>query len=749
MVSNLTSRIELHKCCLVFTILLFITAIVMPFNAESQTVNKGEVGLRIVSSMLDNGQCSEAKAILDTLAYDNNTAPHYFYFKGVANQMCGNDPEGKFNFETCIAEFDKYSYKDECYLDATLRLIDFYRRVDTNWDKVAILARRALEAPKDALDNYPNSYALYESCAQALNDLWKPMDVENIVASGLPYIEKSFSPEEKPYYNLRIMEIVALTLMNRWDRALSKLNELDEINKTRGNHVVDEEVASLSSTILRQRETMDWRANAEDRINRVSEIGAGLMILNPASTTEGAELWKQFLLTIFDDLELKHFDINNPQDEKYWSRLLAYAVVYFASCCNEMEGREQLAYDLMLLRKNFLDYHTGLIHKTPKRWQDVKESLSDGELAVEISMYPNEILLVGNDFKSPIAISLSENLCEAVENYSNADATVVNEFYQSESPLEEIVSLIKPYLDGIKTIYLSPANHFAQFNYSALPYENIRLGEAFQVVQMTTTADIPFYKSRTNLSEVSVSATLIGGVDYDNSPSSVVTSYPSSKEPSVYSLLRSGFGYLPYSQTEVENIAQILKGIQTRVLTGTSASEEAFYTLNNTNDQIVHIATHGYSLPASTDSTAYDSSSKIASVLSRTGLLLAGANRTLKGQVADGSDGILTSGEIAGMNLRNVRLAGLSFCSSGMGDLSNITGVVYGVSNAMKTSGVQEILVTLWDVPDEVASIAMTEFYKNFSMGLPSVDSLRIAQKALMSQGYTDPYHWASFMILD
>ena len=281
------------------TLIQIVAVIIFSLSARVVSAhNIGEEGLRTVSSLLDNGLCYEAKVILDTLAYDHSTAPHYFYFKGVANQMCGNEQEGKLNFEKCIAEFDKYSYKDECYLDATLRLIDFYRREDRDWDKVALLARNALDAPIEVLDNYPNSYALYESCAQALNDLWKPADVENIVASGLPYVEKAFSPEEKPYYNLRLIEVVALTLMNRWERALSKLEELDEINRSRGNSVVDDEVVSLRNTILHQRETMDWRANADNRLDRVSEIGAGLLILNPATTVEGAELWKKFLLTI-------------------------------------------------------------------------------------------------------------------------------------------------------------------------------------------------------------------------------------------------------------------------------------------------------------------------------------------------------------------------------------------------------------------------------------------------------------------
>lgn len=700
-----------------------------------------------VSEYLYQGEYATAISVLDTMTFDDKSAPHYFYFRGVAEQMCGDTSLAQSYFEKCLDEFDKYDYKDETYLDASLRLIDFCRSDDTKSQRMAELARNALSAPKEVLDNYANTYALYECYVQALNDLWKTSGVESIVKDGLPYVEKSLDPTNQEYYHLRFMEIIALTLMNRWERAESRLAEMDKINRELGNHIIDEEVARLSETIRSHKSTMNWRKNADQHINRIYDIASSMLLLNPASTEEGADNWKKFFNVLIDDLELNHYDISSPQDEKYWSRLLACAIVYFGSCCQEMPDREQVAYDLILLRKNFLDYHTGLLHKVPKRWQDIRESLSAGELAVEITMYPDELLILGKNFNKPMSIPISEELSERISGYTSADALLVNQYYSDDSPLSEIIELLSPHLDGISTLYLSPTNQYAQFNYGAIPFRGNRLEDFVNVVQMTTTADISHVKRSREIHPSSDSSVLIGGVDYDADVRLIplIADVRSSQLPEY---LRSGFGYLPYSLTEVENISTILGKENCVLLLGQDATEESFSNLSGTRGSILHIATHGYSIPKRND-TANDTVSNIGSVLTRTGLLLAGANKNLHESATLKYDGILTSEELTKMDLSHIQLAVLSFCSSGLGDLTNTTGVIYGVANAMKTSGVDEVLISLWDIPDEATSEAMSSFYRHLMTGISTREALILMRKGMISKGYTDPYYWASFVILN
>ncbi len=706
---------------------------------------KNEHRFKEISEYLEQQDCATAIAVLDTLTYDNNTAP-YYYFKGVAEDMCGDKYLAKSYLEKCLDELDKYDYKDEVYLDASLRLIDFYRSNDNSSQRMAELARNALSAPKKVLDGYANTYAIYECYVQALNDLWKTSDVENVVKEGLPYVEKSLDPTNQEYYHLRFMEIIALTLMNRWERAESRLAEMDKINCELGNHIMDEEVARLSETISQHKETMDWRKNADQHIDWAYNAATTMAILNPANTEEGAENWKKLFNVLIDDMELNHYDISSPQDEKYWSRLLACAIVYFGSCCQDMPGREQVAYDLILLRKNFLDYHTGRLHKVPKRWQDVRESLLEGELAVEITMSPDEILILGKDFYKPISIPIPEELSERISWYFSTDAIIVNQYYSDESPLSKLIELILPYLDEVNTLYLSPTNQYAQFNYAAIPLKGGRLDDIVNVVQMTTTADIPHVKKTRGIHPSSDSSVLIGGVDYD-ADFKLIPKIDNVRTSHLPEDLRSGFGYLPYSLTEVENISTILGKENCVLLLGQHATEESFRNLSGTRGPILHIATHGYNIPKRHDSVS-DTISNISSVLTRTGLLLAGANKNLHVSSTLEYDGILTSEEITKMNLSHIQLAVLSFCSSGLGDLTNTTGIVYGVANAMKTSGVNELLISLWDIPDEPTSEAMTSFYKHLMTGLSTREALTLMRKDMIANGYSDPYYWASFIVI-
>ena len=220
---------------------------------------------------------------------------------------------------------------------------------------------------------------------------------------------------------------------------------MDSISRTTNNDIVRQEIIDLSDKISEARETMSWRDDADQRISAIFDAANSLLSQSPASLS-GKREWNKFFYFIISQLELFYFDINNPDDEKYWSRLLACAIVYFNTVGDIMPKREKLAYDLILLRKNFLDYHSGLLHKMPKRWQTVRNSLSSGELAVEITMCPNEILLLGSDYPAPVAISIPDQIISRIEKYNFNDAVSISEFYSEGSPLAALIDLLSTYL---------------------------------------------------------------------------------------------------------------------------------------------------------------------------------------------------------------------------------------------------------------------------------------------------------------
>lgn len=706
------------------------------------------LNLDSIAVLLKNGEIETAHHQLKSCAnkVNLNQLPDFHYYYGIVEELSGNMDEAFKHYRECMMHSEQMNQRDESYVDAAARCIN-HSIEKKDWLSVVRLSRQALTAPDSVLQLYPNTFHIYDWYLGALNALGKYENIPVIAHQGQRYAENLFRLTDKAYYNMKIAEIVAFLMMNKWNEAEQCIANMDSISWTTNNDIVRHEITDLSDKISEAKETMSWRDDADQRVSAIFDAANSLLSQTPASLS-GKKEWDKFFYFIITQLELFYFDINNPDDEKYWSRLLACAIVYFNTVGDIMPEREKLAYDLILLRKNFLDYHSGLLHKTPKRWQAIRDYLAPGELAVEITMCPDEILLLGSDYQAPVSIPIPDEITSRIEEYDLHDATSISQFYSEGSPLSALIDLLSPYLVGVHTLYLSPTNLFAQFNYGAIPYKNGCLDNYFDVVQMTTTADIDYVKGKTKAPSIK-QVLLYGGIDYGNptNRNRIGETYHSELADAI-SETRRGFGYLPHTLTEVESIAAMFQNSSLYI--GEDASEQRVKSTDWPRmEGILHIATHGYSLssPSLNDST--ENSSKIMSIRSRSGLLMAGANYTLSGLSSTEDDGILTSQEIASLDMGNVELAVLSACSSGMGDLSNTTGVVYGVANAMKSAGVKRIVATLWDIPDEASAVAMQSFYQHLKSGNDITCSLRLMRQDMIHQGFTNPYYWAAFVNLE
>ena len=706
------------------------------------------LNLDSIAVLLKNGEIETAHHQLKSCAnkVNLNQLPDFHYYYGIVEELSGNIDEAFKHYRECMMHSEQMNQRDESYVDAAARCIN-HSIEKKDWLSVVRLSRQALTAPDSVLQLYPNTFHIYDWYLGALNALGKYENIPVIAHQGQRYAENLFRLTDKAYYNMKIAEIVAFLMMNKWNEAEQCIANMDSISWTTNNDIVRHEITDLSDKISEAKETMNWRDDADQRVSAIFDAANSLLSQTPASLS-GKKEWDKFFYFIITQLELFYFDINNPDDEKYWSRLLACAIVYFNTVGDIMPEREKLAYDLILLRKNFLDYHSGLLHKTPKRWQAIRDYLAPGELAVEITMCPDEILLLGSDYQAPVSIPIPDEITSRIEEYDLHDATSISQFYSEGSPLPALIDLLSPYLVGVHTLYLSPTNLFAQFNYGAIPYKNGCLDNYFDVVQMTTTADIDYVKGKTKAPSIK-QVLLYGGIDYGNpSNRNRIGETYHSKLADAISETRRGFGYLPHTLTEVESIAAMFQNSSLYI--GEDASEQRVKSTDWPRMKgILHIATHGYSLstPLRNDST--ENSSQIMSIRLRSGLLMAGANYTLSGLSSTEDDGILTSQEIASLDMGNVELAVLSACSSGMGDLSNTTGVVYGVANAMKSAGVKRIVATLWDIPDEASAVAMQSFYQHLKFGNDITCSLRLMRQDMIHQGFTNPYYWAAFVNLE
>lgn len=223
--------------------------------------------------------------------------------------------------------------------------------------------------------------------------------------------------------------------------------------------------------------------------------------------------------------------------------------------------------------------------------------------------------------------------------------------------------------------------------------------------------------------------------------------------------------YLYQSEMEAKMVANILleDSLEVKLMTGNEGSEESFKKIGLNgmkSPDVIHIATHGFFFPDKFDSGLVEGAelddlpllarlSKLPML--RSGLIMAGGNdRWLGEYLQHGTeDGILTSFEIAELNLSSTLLVILSACETGLGDIQGYEGV-YGLQRAFRIAGVSQLIMSLWQVDDEASRIFMQEFYKGMiNRRLTIFDALRNAQKALRSsKRFNDPYYWAGWVLI-
>ncbi len=312
-------------------------------------------------------------------------------------------------------------------------------------------------------------------------------------------------------------------------------------------------------------------------------------------------------------------------------------------------------------------------------------------------------------------------------------------------------------LDGVDKLYFSPAGVI-----HALPVENFGGDSERSYIRLSSSREIV---NRGKSAPESGNAVLFGGLHYDSFPElagNEVRPNGVERQRSVDVGLRAGVSYLPATLTEVNTIKQRFEADSRRVTLydGDEGTEERFKALSGGNTSILHLATHGFYYAPDEGLRAARSLRKMFSLAStqtesdramfRTGVFLAGANFKLSGhEVPSGrEDGILTAREVSTMNLSGTRLAVLSACQSGLGE---ITGEgVFGMPRALKKAGVGAVLMSLWKVDDEATRILMEEFYTRHLSGMTMTEALAGARDTLrLRPEYDHPRFWAAFVLMD
>lgn len=437
-------------------------------------------------------------------------------------------------------------------------------------------------------------------------------------------------------------------------------------------------------------------------------------------------------------------------------------------------------------------------------WKEVQKKLNKEDIAIEFLAFPAgkdsiiyAALILRPETTSPKMIPLFER--KQLSNINKKD------FYTTPTLSQLIWKPLEKELKGIKNVYFAPAGQLHNIAIEHLPSsDSTFIAEQINFYRLSSTRQLVMIKDKSHIKE----AVLYGGLKYDADTTALVvenkkytdiprdlniqhTFYPDSLN------LRDGAKYLPATKIEAEQIKQALENtrLQPALYMDLRGTEESFKALSGKNISMLHIATHGFYWTETEARQTKDldflmmgdnNQSRYVEdkALTRSGLLLSGANIALKGNpLPEGlEDGILTAKELAGLDLRGLDLVVLSACQTGLGE---ITGDgVFGLQRGFKKAGANTLLMSLWKVDDNATQLLMTQFYKNLLAGKSKFESLREAQKYIRDyeveiettpdkrwqsearqkekqskkpmpkefkkiKKYKDPFYWAAFILLD
>ncbi|MCB9187756.1 MAG: tetratricopeptide repeat protein [Flavobacteriales bacterium] len=396
-------------------------------------------------------------------------------------------------------------------------------------------------------------------------------------------------------------------------------------------------------------------------------------------------------------------------------------------------------------------------------WKEIRKSLKEGEAAIEFTHFYKQgespvstygALILKANSEVPVYVELFEEsrLLDIIGTYAGNDLAYINEVYGKAGQLDTRLfkSIWEPMMEelkGIKEVYYAPVGLLNKISFGAIGVsEQKYLSDLFTLNQVSSTVSINTYDKHISVKEIS----LFGGAKY-------------SEEPNKDDIWK----YLPGTKKEVEQIAQSFKDNQltASLWVGDEATEEQFKSLEATAASIVHVATHGFFYPDLSEfesdemavneveevdfrggSRGYKTFVTSKDPLMRAGIVFTGANKGWEEQTAGNEDGVLTAYEVSNLNLSKVGLIVLSACETGLGEIKGSEGV-YGLQRAFKSAGVEQMVMSLWQVPDKETQQFMVQFYEELLKDGNAPRAFKATQKIMKKN--LDPFYWGAFVLVE
>lgn len=510
--------------------------------------------------------------------------------------------------------------------------------------------------------------------------------------------------------------------------------------------------------IKTEKEICEAAYNSRLLLSGVSLQNSKVLYRNMADSSNSllGELWK-------DHVKLKSYHTSlllTPQDQRKDN------ADSIATLLN-MQEKE-------ILRKS-ADYRN-MKQRLSIKWQDLQRQLHKREVAIEFIRfnsvskisnparaaayyYAAMLIRPGEDAPQFVRLSSEDQLVAALRKFPYKASVKTSGKSQKQNSLSAANTIyrllwqpLEKFLADSRTVYFSPDGLLHRVSFAAIPVaDKVLLCDKYKLVQLTSTRQIAFQEH--NTSDVS-SMVMFGGIDYTHQSKHLTAVRPETTDydfDEVRGMGVDSFLFLPHTLNEIKSIKTTAEVLRNKpvLYTAENATESAFRSLRgDASPTVIHFATHGFVIPLTSQLDSKPKAPlKIANnPLLRCGLVMAGGNKGWKGEAGlHEDDGLLTGLEISAIQLPNTRLAVLSACETGLGDIEGSEGV-FGLQRAFKLAGVNYVIASLWQVPDKETASFMKLFYSKLLNGKPIRESFYDTQMQMRKMH--PPYYWAGFTLV-
>jgi len=553
---------------------------------------------------------------------------------------------------------------------------------------------------------------------------------------------------------MKAVMAVASTYMRDEDEQFDKLSQY-AICQARVNQF-DEAISNINE-VLDNYENIDT-----ERYGEALRKKAKILMLREehggeTGKSEALDYYKQYFGLKKKDALAHFMGMSSEEREMCWMRIRP-----FVTDCYRLEDADAgFLYDVTLFAKGLLLQLDSAgcgrqsIHAT---WQMVQEKLKPTSCAIEFIQYEKYgqqqmgALVLKKEGK-PLFVRMVSP--DSVWNYKLGDYTIkerlertdlrnfnaIDRVYNDSTGIFKLIwnqELLES-IGDVKELYFAPDGYMHRIAIEYMIPEEVpsmsffRLSSTRRLLEKATTIS-------------SSKALIVGGVDFNNRK----TPMNGRNDALAYHNLRGlYFSVIENSKAEVDSILSCRDNQSDSLLSGVAADEHSFIELIG-EYPIVHISTHGKfnakGIPFGTDIKPCLTDE----TLSENMIALAGINAALTDKnfkPESQKDGILSAKEMSSLNMKNVQLAILACCESGLGHITS--DGVYGIQRGLKNAGVGAIVMSLWEAESNFTGEFMVKFHKRLCEGYTIAEAFWHTRKEFLKTDDNMPSSRNVFILID